>query len=231
MTDCSMAKCWWRIVLAATVMLLPALAAAQPPDIGLESLRLEPDPNYSARMLVHMEVEVGGFLTVVDQQISGAMTHSCSSRPSRVGATSILRAGDLVWLSTPIRYEQWTCVDLLFDTLKTRLFRTTFDAEWSIRVNSPAKLGDLRLTAGLENAKGIPGEVEQWFNLQERIRTSINIPIPTDCGTCQCAELVGDLDPIAEKVTFDYRGGQDLLVGLVFSTSSDMTSLVRCVAR
>lgn len=220
------ARYWRRMVTGAMAFLLPVLAAAQTPGVNFGGVRFEPDPSSNGRMLVHMEVEIEGFLSAVDQQISAAMTHSCSRRPSRVGATRILAAGGLIWLSTPIRYEQWLCA-----VFKTRLFRYTFDAEWSIRVNSPARLNDLRLTAGLENAKGVPGEVEQWFNLQERLRTTINIPIPTDCGACSCAELMDDLDPIAERVSFGYRGGQNLQVGLVFSTSNEMTNLLRCVAR
>ena len=230
MTEHNLARRWPQIVSAVTVMLLPVLAAAQTPGVELEHVRFEPDPRNNGRILVHVEAKIEGFLAAVDHQISAAMSHSCSRRPSRVGNTRILRAGNLLWLSTPMRYEQWTCIDLLVDTLKTRIFRKTFDAEWSIRVNSPARLSDLRLTAGLENAKGIPGEIEQWFDLQERLRTSINIPVPTDCGDCSCGDLMGSLDPIAERIAFDYRGGQDLSVRLTFSTSTDMTSVVRCAA-
>ena len=196
----STARHWRRISAAATVLLLPALAAAQP-EIALGNVRLEPDPSGNERMRVHVEVEVEGFLAAIDQQISGALTHSCSRRPYRAGGTRILAAGDHLWLSTPMRYEQWVCA-----FFKTRLFRTTFDTEWSIRVNSPARLDNLRLTAGFENARGIPGEVEQWFDLQERLRTSIDIPIPTECGACRCSDLVKALDPIAERFTFEDRG-------------------------
>lgn len=216
---------WRWIGAAATVLLLPALAAAQP-ETALSNVRFEPDPGGNGRMRVHVEVEVEGFLAAIDQQISAALTHSCSRRPYRVGGTRILAAGDHVWLSTPMRYEQWVCA-----FFKTRMFRTTFDTEWSIRVNLPARLDDLRLTAGFENAKGIPGEVEQWFDLQERLRTNIDVPIPTECGACRCSDLVEALDPIAEGFTFEDRGGGNLLVKGEFSTSNDVTGLVQCASR
>ncbi len=221
----STARFWRRIGAAATVLLLPALAAAQP-EIALGNVRIVPDPSDGERMRILVEAEVEGFLTAVDQQISAALTHSCSRRPYRAGGTRILTAGDHLSLSTPVRYEQWVCA-----FFKTRLFRTTFDTEWSIQVNSPARLDNLRLTAGVENLKGIPGEVEQWFDLQERLRTSIDIPVPTDCGPCRCSDLVEALDPIVKKFTFEDRGGGNLLVKGDLSTSNDVTRLVQCASR
>lgn len=221
----SKARYWRRIGAAATMLLLPALAAAQP-EITLGNIRIEPDPSGNERMRILVEAEVEGFLTAVDQQISAALTHSCSRRPYRAGGTRILTAGDDLWLSTPVRYEQWVCA-----FFKTRLFRTTFDTEWSIRVNSPAKLDNLRLTAGFENAQGIPGEVEQWFDLEERLRATIDIPVPTDCGPCRCADLVEALDPIVEAFNFEDRGGGNLLVKAEFFTSNDVTRLVQCASR
>ena len=221
----SIARRWMRLGAAAAMPLLalPVLAAAQS-EVTLGDLRFAPDLNNDGRMRIHVEVEVQGFLAEADRQISALLTRSCSRRPFRVGGTRILGAGDVVRLSTPIRYEQWLCAGF-----ETKLFRTTFDAEWSIRVNPPARLDNLRLTAGLENARGIPGEIEQWLDLQGRLRdNNIDIPIPTDCGVCPCADLADAIDLIAEEFTFGDPGGGNLLVSGVLSASTDMTRLTSC---
>ena len=121
-----------------------------------------------------------------------------------MGNTHIRGAGDRLRLATRVSYEQWLCA-----IFKTRIFEVSTIVEWSIRVNAPAKLDDLALTASVDNIKGVPGEVEQWFDLPRRLRTDFRLPIPTEgCGKCSCSELVDILVPVAERFSFQVQNGR-----------------------
>ena len=210
------------IVLAACFGVGAYTAPQDPVDV--EGIRVEADPNDPDRFLVFVDTVIEDLPGQIDKQMGGRLGVSCSRNVYWDGQTRIRSGGSSIQLSTRIRYEHWVCA-----ILKTRLFRKTFDVEWTIRVNEPARLENLVFTAQLRNIRGVPGELEQWFNLQERIRRDVRIPIPADCGRCQCSSLIEDLTPIAEQFEFEVRDGVDIVVKGVFSASSDLSGVVQCL--
>ena len=214
------------IAVVALLGLGPGVSLAQLPPLSVESLRAEADPEDPTRLLVSTETLVEDVPGAIDQQLRSiaASASSCSRRP-RVRGTRITGGGGTLRLSTAFRYEQWTCIG----PFKTRLFSLSFRVDWSLQVSQPAALDNLVLTAEAGNIEGVPGEVEQYFDLPGRLRREIWIALPTDCGQCRCSDLVESLEPIVRQTLFDTQNGEDdVIVRTVLSMRSDLTPLTQC---
>lgn len=107
-----------------------------------------------------------------------------------IGNTRVLSAvgqeADHLRLSTAIRYEQWTRVDLLFDTLKTRLFRVTKTVDWKFWIPE-AVLSNIALYAKVINIRDFPDWLENELDL--RLTESFGLTLPVGCGSCNCEEF------------------------------------------
>jgi hypothetical protein len=87
----------------------------------------------------------------------------CNSRLFWVGPTRLngVPSTGAIRVTSRARYEQWTCVDLLFDKLKTELFRDTKTIDLSLRPVWDQASQSLTLLYSLDNIRNFPGEFEQ----------------------------------------------------------------------
>ena len=189
----------------------------------LTGISVEPDPDDSSRILLHLDALLENFANDIDKHLVGDLVSGCSKRVYRSGATRIRSAGTRVDLRTSFRGEWWSCV--LF---KTRLVKSTHPVHWSMRVNAPARLDNLHVSAYLENIKDFPDELEALFDLRAKL-TSIRVPVPAQCGKCSCADLADKLQPVAERFRFESVSEGGLLIKGVFSFSKDLTDLANCM--
>ena len=113
-----------------------------------------------------------------------------SQRIYWIGNTQVLsvvgQEADHLRLSTAIRYEQWTRVDLLFDTVTTRLFRMTKTVDWKFWIPE-AVLSNITLYAKVTNIRDFPDWLENELDL--RLTESFGLKLPVECGSCNCEEF------------------------------------------
>ena len=149
----------------------------------------------------------------------------CSQRLYWRNGTTIRHGGPRLGLKSKIRFEQWACVDLLFDTLKTELVTVSTDFEWVLFVE-PAGMDKLKLSAQVTNVRNVPPAIEEWLGL--RIRKDIEIPIPTDCGSCDCTNIIKTLDAKFSNVSFEAADGRVRMV-TQFSAKGNLNKLLGCL--
>ena len=189
----------------------------------LKGITIEPDPDDNSRMLLHLDALLEDFTDDIDKHLHGDLVPGCSKRAYRSGRTEIRSGGKHISLRTSFRAEWWSCV--LF---KTRLVRSTHPVHWSMRLNTPARLDELHVSAYLDNIKDFPDELEELFDLRGKL-TSIKVPVPPECGKCSCSDLAEKLKPVAERFRFEPQSKHGLIVKGVFSFPRDLTALAMCM--
>ncbi|MDD9986731.1 MAG: hypothetical protein OXQ31_10700 [Spirochaetaceae bacterium] len=125
------------------------------------------------------------------------------------GSTVIRHGGESLGLRSRVTYDQWARVNLLFDELKTRVFQDTKWVEWELTI-PPARLDELRLVGEVTNIEGLPDFIDDL--LVDHFATEIDVPLPSNCGSCSCKDL-------AERLNANFRGA-------VFSPSDDGSARV-----
>ena len=147
--------------------------------------------------------------------------------------TTIRHGGRRLGLTSKIRFEQWTMINLLFVELKTRLFSVSTDVEWVLYVEPSGlenlKLENLKLVAQVTNVRNVPPDVEKWLGL--RVKEEIQIPLPSNCGSCDCATVIGSLDARLKQVEFHMGGDRTVSLIMALSASGNLTELLKCVGR
>ena len=174
-------------------------------------------------VLLRVEARLTAFADVLDQ-VLGARGNigSCSRRLYWVGETSVRGYGDALSLSSRVRYEQWIC-GFLGDH---RILRDTKTVEWRLFVEAD-RLDSIRISAQVENVRNFNNALERRLGL--RVREDIAIPLPTDCGTCNCDQITEALQPALEEVRFESAGEGDVRVVVTFSAANDLTDILRCL--
>ena len=66
-----------------------------------------------------------------------------------------------------------------------------------------APIHEVAVIARLEDIVDFPDAVEQVFGL--RVREEVPIPLPSECGSCDCADLIDLLQPAVEGFSFSER--------------------------
>ena len=196
---------------------------------SVEKFEVTGDKEDPSRLLITSTVQLGldSLLSQLDATMTGRgnLIEGCSQRLYWRNGTAIRHGGQILGLTSKIRYEQWTCTDLIFDTLKTKLFSVSTDVEWKLFVESKG-LDKLKIIAEVTNVKNVPPFVEERLGL--RIRNDIEIPIPTNCGTCDCTDIAQTLDVEFRSVNFETIDNT-LRVVIQFSAKGDLTELFGCL--
>lgn len=186
----------------------------------LTGLEVHSDPTNPDRFRLVGEYLLENVPGQIDQAVD--VPSSCSQRSSWRG-TRLRGGGQKLLLNSTLRYEKWACL-----IVKTRLVRKSFDIDWSLSVKSPVSLNNLALAVNVQDIHGIADEIEDWFDLREKLSKTVRIPLPAECGRCDCVELADDLVPVAEEFRFAVVDQVDVLVTSVFSMEKDLSPALRC---
>ena len=194
---------------------------------SVEKFEVTSDKEDSSRLLISSTVRLDSILSVLDSTLNGRgnLMGRFSQRLYWRTGTTIRHGGPILGLTSRIRYEQWTRVDLLFETLRTRLFSISTNVEWVLFVE-PGGLDKLKIIAEVTNVRDIPPSIEEWLGL--RIREDIQIPIPTNCGTCDCTNIAKTLDMEFRSINFEMTNNT-LRVVTQFSAKGNLTELLGCL--
>ena len=167
----------------------------------VENIDMWTDPGDAARVNVVVKASFDELAATVDWYLAGRgfFQNRCSRRIYWVGDTEVIDAGVALQLSSKVRYEQWACSSLG----DARLLQQTREVHWSVTVPR-APIERVVVAAALENIVDFPDAVERTFGL--RAREEIPIPLPEQCGNCDCAHVVELLKPVFEAITFADRG-------------------------
>ena len=179
----------------------------------VESIDMWNDPSNSARVNIVVKASFGDFPATVDRYLGGRglFQNRCSRRIYWGGDTAVLEAGAALQLSSKVRYEQWACSSLG----NARLLRDTRSVHWSVYVPR-APIDQVAVIATLDDIVDFPDGVERMFGL--RVREEIPMPLPPECGKCDCALIVESLQPVLEAIAFSYRDGR-MQATATFSTA------------
>ena len=194
---------------------------------SVEKFEVTSDKEDPSRLLITSTVRLDSLLSVLDATLAGRgnLRGRFSQRLYWRTGTTIRHGGRTLGLTSRIRYEQWTRIDLLFETLTTRLFRISTNVEWKLFV-PPGRLNKLKIIAEVTNVTEVPPIIEEWLGL--RIRGDIDIPIPINCGTCDCADIAESLDLQFKSVNFETTDNTLRLV-TQFSAKGNLTELLGCL--
>lgn len=219
------------VLLSLMIAVSPVAAQSRVPNIAfggrdvgvVERLSLEASGDPST-VLLRVEARLTEFADVLDQVLGarGNILGGCSSRLHWAGETSVRGYGDALSLSSRVRYEQWVC-GFLGDH---RVFRDTKTVEWRLFVEAD-RLDSVRISAQVENVRSLQNDLEQILGL--RVREDVAIPLPTDCGTCSCDQVIEALLPALEDVRFEDAGEGDMRVVVTFSAANDLKDILQCL--
>ena len=131
-------------------------------------------------------------------------------------------------LTSKIRYETWFCTRIPFTDswFKTETGTVSTDFFWRLSV-APANFEELRLTAEVTDVMGVPPFVEKWLKL--RVVKHFDIPIPPNCGSCDCSDVLGALDAKFGGARFEISG-HDVTVIATTSVEGDLMPLLACTS-
>ena len=200
----------------------PALDIAVDDEVigTVESLVIESAED--DRVLFDVRARLPSFPQFLDRLMvrRGDLIESCAQDLHWVGDTSIRDYGQSLGLESSIRYELWEC-----DIFNTRVIRSSHSVAWRVYLH-PESLGNLRITAQVEDVSDIPPPVEEALGL--RVTREIDIPMPTDCGRCECSQLLDELNPVSEATRFS-REGDDIQITVRLSMSNRIMSALECL--
>ena len=170
----------------------------------LESIDMWTDQGTAERVNIVVKASFGDFAADMDRYLDGRgfFQNRCSRRIYWLGDTAVLEAGAALRLSSKVRYEQWACSSLG----NARLLRDTKRVHWSVSVPRAPIDQVVAVTAALDDIVDFPDAVERMFGL--RVREQIPIPLPPECGKCDCSLIVESLQPVFEAIAFSYRDGR-----------------------
>lgn len=166
----------------------------------VESIDLSGAADAAGRTDMVVTASFDDFEADLDRYLQGKGTfqNRCSRRIYWVGDTTVLETGARLRLSSEVRYEQWACSSLG----NARLLSRTKSVHWSMYIPR-APLDEVAVNASLEDIVDFPDAVERTFGL--RVREEFPIPLPAECGKCDCSEVVELLQPAFEEVAFSAR--------------------------
>ena len=221
-------------VLGSTLEASEAATEADDLDIAfrkqvigtVEGLHVEAAANDSSNLMVRLVARFTSLTGVLDDALRAQnnFLKRCSRRLYWVGNTSIRHYGGSLGLSSRVRYEQWVC-GLFGDH---RLLRNTKTVEWRLFVE-PAPLNNISISAQVTNVRSLQNDLERLLGL--RVRDNIAIPLPTDCGACDCEQLSAALRPEIESLRFEDAGNGAVRMVLMFSVASDLTDVLKCIGQ
>lgn len=146
-----------------------------------------------------------------------------SQRIYWVGNTHLLSTAgqqtNHLMLATRIRYEQWAKVDLVLDTLKTRLFRDTKTVEWRLWIPQ-AELSNVVFRGKVLNIRNFPNWLESTLDL--RVEESLNVALPVECGSCNCDEFAKSKGLTISSVKFVRLENDHVTVEVSFNFTGDI---------
>lgn len=221
----------------ATTTATPVSAPELPIKLGgkslgaVEQFRIEPDPDNESRILLSLRALLDDFPAVIDEVAPQPIKqgNSCSQRLFwRSGTTirGVSGGGSKLELTSKIRYETWFCTEIpvIDKWFKTETGTVSTDFFWRLSV-APASFDKLRLTAEVTDVKGVPPLIEEWLNL--RVVRHFDIPIPPNCGSCNCNDILGALKARFGGARFEISG-HDVTVIATTSVEGDLTPLLAC---
>ena len=194
----------------------------------VESLNLSEIEGEKGRVALSADIRLDGLLSTIDSALGsqGDLRSGCSQRLYWRGQSRVQGASSELSVKSAIRYEQWLCVDLLFDDLRTRLVSISTDVDWKLFV-PPNELDELKIVAAVTDLDDIPDELEEWFGV--RVRQDIKIPLPEVCGQCSCVDLFSSLQAELDSVLFSAEKNGVIRAHIRISMSGDLSELAKCI--
>lgn len=196
--------------LAADTISIPFDRILDQPDITGTFLVSDITPQGDGRCALSVTARVPSLFDQLDamgraRENMGGNTH----RLYWVGPTNLTSAnGNTITMSSRARYELWGEIDVLFDTIKTKILQDTKTVDLLLVVDWDAAANALSLRYDITNIRNFPGEVEGWlrtlgvdFGGQERLTVPQNDTL---------AELAPEI--IAGPAFAAYQRGLDIRV-------------------
>lgn len=186
-------------------------------SVFTENIKITEDVD---RLVVTTPIEFHSFTGTVDAYLQGRgdFIDGCSKRLYWAGDTSIRGTGEILKLSSRVRYEQWICAKIFGKRLKTRLFRDTKTVHWNLYLDKEK----LKIVARLKDIKNFSDSLERRLGLT--FEKEIDIPVPEKCGKCQCDKA---FDPRLERSNFDQSSGK-VVLGMTVSFKIDVATAAKC---
>lgn len=229
-----------RALIVAAILTLPLSVQAQSAfipledlfgDVGLSgTLAVESILPKGDRCAISVNVVAPALLSEIDRlgRSQGNMGSS-RNRLYWVGPTRLrgVRGPNTILLTSRARYESWTYIELVFDTIKNENFQDTktVDLRLSVDWNSAAKT--LKLSYEIQNIRNFPGSLEaalRGLGLQLGGLSTFDLP---DTSSTERLE-----PEITEGPTFEATSdGKGLTIAAVVTANLPRNLLVdSCVA-
>ena len=195
-------------------------------EIGIiRSIEIEGSNEDPSRMLIKISAGFPHFVKNLDEilQARGNLG-GCLDRIFWRGATSVADSGEELHLSSRIGYERWLCWPKF---LRKRILGSVGRIHWKLYIDA-ASLNDIKMHAQMYNIAGVPNWLERWLGLH--FAEVIEIPLPADCGSCDCSELVDALSFRLESTEFSRIGENEegIRLDALFSSEANLTQALRC---
>ena len=153
----------------------------------------------------------------------GNLGSTCADQLHWVGGSSVRGTSATLELTSSVRNEKWRCSGSS-GTRKTS--EETRVIDWWLGVTT-ARLDKLLLIAQVEDIKGVSGIFQNLLGL--RVRKEFKIPLPSNCGGCECASLVEVLRPELQAVRFRRSDNGTMRLEATIAVPSDLTGVLECV--
>lgn len=128
--------------------------------------------------------------------------------------TEIGQEADHLRLATRIRYEQW-----LRALIETRLLRDTKTVDWMFKIPQ-GDLWNLTVLGKVLNIRDFPNWLEDLFDLRATERLAL--PLPVDCGSCNCQGFAKQHGAALSGVKFVRRDDNSVYVEASFTFTGDV---------
>ena len=185
--------------------------------------------NADAGLLIYSAVLPPSLPDTIDKYLiekGDLETDHWSKRVYWRGSTEMRQGGDELSLSSRVTYDQWVRIELLGTEIKTRLLQDTKWIEWTLKIAS-AGLDSLRLVVEVTNIKGLPSFIKDDL-FKDAYRTEIVVPLPSNCGSCRCNDLVERMGAKYHGSEFALVEGDTVRIDIEF-TVEDVPEVLKCV--
>jgi hypothetical protein len=144
-------------------------------------------------------------------------TDHWSRRIYWIGNTKVLsetgKDTERLSLSTRIRYEQWVRLG------KFRVGRSTNTVDWRFWIPASA-MSDISLHGEITNIRDFPNWLEDLLDV--RVSENLKLPLPVECGSCNCQELTQQSGLELSSVTFRRMEDSSINVKIAFRFSGEL---------
>ena len=191
----------------------------------LDGLTLLPANDSSSSFLLELTASFPNFVQTLDRILAeqGNLGSSCDDQLHWVGGSSVRGASATLDLTSNVRNEKWRCSG---SSATRKTSEDTRVIDWWLGVTA-ARLDDLLVVAQVVDIKGVPTLFQSLLGL--RVRKEFKVPLPTECGACDCASVVEILRPELRGIRFRHASNGTMRLAATISVPSNLIGLLECV--